>query len=74
MDKIKLRKKRVYQLSDLRKNDMELMQQACFLQKPYFLCFGMSCYKLSTLGMIDDENNVTVYGYRVTKDYMEKQQ
>ena len=62
---------KIYTLEDLKKDDMELMKHACFLQEPHVLCFGKHYRKLSSLGLIDDENKVTYYGYKLTKKYME---
>lgn len=53
---------KTYQLSDITNDEMNLLKTASSLQDEYFMCFGSCAFKLRSLGLINEENKITVYG------------
>lgn len=54
--------KKVYNIEDLRDNDVQLLAQAATAPEGTLFCFGRSYEKLQGLQLIDQESNVTVAG------------
>ena len=47
------------------KDAMRLLQQSCFLEPPYFMCFGKYYPYLKKFNLIDNEYNPTYDGRRM---------
>lgn len=65
------KEKRVYRLEEVTFKDLQLLSQAAALQEGYFLCFGLSWYKLHGLNLIDDDSQVTNDGIELLKKVRE---
>jgi len=65
--------KREYQLTDLTRDDSELLKQACFQQdSSTFVCLGKHYMKLRALKLVDDEMQVTYKGRSLVKYLLSK--
>ena len=68
MSLIRKEKKKKYSLMDLNSRDMEMLSLAANnVSERYWFCYGMSFYKLNDLGLVDDDNMVTLEGRQLLK-------
>ncbi len=59
-------------LEDLTGKDIHLLTKAYSLPDDQFLTFGNSYHKLEELGLIDDENKITLMGRKLIWSLSEK--
>ena len=66
---LKKKKKREYKLTDLRQDDINLMLAALNTPATHIFCFGKAGIKLAALGLIYDENRVTMDGIQAIRSF-----
>lgn len=66
---VRKKKKREYKLTDLRQDDINLMLAALNTPATHIFCFGKAGIKLAALGLIDDENRVTMDGIKAIRSF-----
>lgn len=66
---VRKKKKTEYKLTDLRQDDINLMLAALNTPATHIFCFGKAGIKLAALGLIDDENRVTMDGIQAIRSF-----
>lgn len=69
----KLKKRKIYKLEELSRKDLALLKKAYNVKPPTFVCFGVNYIHLNALGLVDDENNITLAGRNLVWAVMTKE-
>lgn len=67
-----MKPRKAYTLKDLRPQDLDLLRKAYNVPVDSFICFGNHYYKLEQLGLISDENQITLAGRQLVWELMNK--
>lgn len=54
--------RKIHKIEDITNQDIWLLSKAYSLPEGQFMCFGMNYYRLEALGLISDENQITLTG------------